>query len=498
MTFSDEHQQALQEFRQLVAGERSLIVRHQGGWQVLASYGFPEQVEVETQLCPQVLDWCWRSGESLLSEDIDADERFRSNSTLLTGIRSVLCVPLKGPDNRCRLLLYTDYRGLQARFTYTDLLNVQQWVARHGQPARTGVKRAPAQVVRAAPPASVPQITMKTDEWRSFYRMLATFLTSGISLTRGLAGLEGVPDSQAVSRVAERSRVALQQGLPLSQALAGAVHLPRQHRSLLKLAENSGSLDLVLSRLADHMERVSAAQRKLGAALVYPLFLLAGGALLAVAGPIWLLRPQLEMLASQGQQLPWLTQCLLWLGRSLSWFPTWVALAVVGVTFFRKLPEFWARADVQRRALSLAGLGRLLRKRAEYETATSLALSLEVGIPLLEALSSSLESASCVLLRQELPRFCECLKQGETLAEAFRQSEVISQQFSCLVEVGEESGKLPQVMKWVAKMAELDLELAQAALVALLEPVLLLLGGAVVGTIVIATMLPSLKLVESL
>ncbi|MFN8611839.1 MAG: type II secretion system F family protein [Vulcanimicrobiota bacterium] len=90
----------------------------------------------------------------------------------------------------------------------------------------------------------------------------------------------------------------------------------------MRLAENSDSLDLVLSKLADHMERVSATRRKLGAALVYPLFLLVGSGLLAVVGTVWLLRPQLEMLASQGQQLPWLTHCMLVLARALSWFPS--------------------------------------------------------------------------------------------------------------------------------------------------------------------------------
>lgn len=500
---SPSEEQQLLDFRSRVVGERSLILRYENGWQVLASHGFPEGlVKVDSQLCLTVLQWCWQNAEALLSDDIYEDERFRSTTMLLSDIRSVLCVPLKEPDGRCKALFYTDYRSQKAKFSYTDLLKVQQWVSKLGTPTRGGSPLP--QRISSARPAAVPPpvvkagLALSTDDWRSFFRMLSTFLSSGISLTRGLAGMEAFPDSPGLTRVAGQARISLEQGLPLSQALAGAAQLPNQHRALLRLGEGTGSLDLVLCRLADHLERVSANQRKLGVALVYPGFLLLGSGILAVAGPIWLLRPQLEMLASQGQELPGLTKGLLWLARGLSWFPTWVVL--LGATAFlaRKLPALWARTSVQRTAMALPGLGRLLRKRGEYEVATSLALSLEVGVRIMEALSNALEGVSSTLLHQELAQFSETLRQGETLAEAFRQSEVLSPEFCALVEVGEESGKLPQTMRWVAGMAELELEMALASLVALLEPVLLLFGGLVVGVIVIATMLPSLKLVEGL
>lgn len=267
---------------------------------------------------------------------------------------------------------------------------------------------------------------------------------------------------------------------------------------LIRVGEKTGALARILDTLATHSEKSEALRLKLKSAVTYPAFLIAGSLLLITIGPSYLLEGQLAILERSGQELPVLTRGLIF-WSDLVTSPLFLLLcagSVVGLVSLLSREEYRRKLVLLLHQMPL--FQDFLTLVATARFARALEISLKSGLPLLAALPLSAEAAADPLLIARTKITKTGLVQGDTLKEALKDAGFFSPSVVSLVASGEESGKLPVMLALIAQFAELELELAIRRATLLVEPVILLVMGILTALILVATLQPTLSLLEAL
>jgi len=326
-----------------------------------------------------------------------------------------------------------------------------------------------------------------------FFRSLATMLAAGLPLAQGVSALgRGAADPTVAAACEELAR-RLQRGQALSAALAGVELFPPFTVRLVSVGERAGSLDRVLAEAADYQERALTMRMRLKSALIYPLFVLAVSLVLIVVGPGYLLKGQFQLLSSLGGHLPALTVVLARVSRVVG-SPWFFVPAALGCGWLLRSQ----RSRLPAWFLAVPAFRRLARAWGAAQFARCLAVQLRAGLPLVE----SLEAAAGVLdhpeLRRRLPRAVEALRQGEDVRSCLAGLEFFPRGFLEMVAVGEQVGRLDAMLEWLARLNEEQAEYELEALVSLLEPLVMMLLGTLAALVMLATMLPTVRLLETL
>jgi general secretion pathway protein F len=324
-------------------------------------------------------------------------------------------------------------------------------------------------------------------------RQLATLVTSGMPLDQALAAVAEQADHPGAARVLTAIREQVAGGEPLSSALS---RFPRTfsqlYRGLAAVGAESGQLGAVLARLADYLDARQALRQKFVAALIYPA-LVTLIALAVIATLLLYVVPQIVAVYQQSRQtLPWLTRALIATSdfvRATGWY--WLALvaavAVVAGILLRR--EHW-RVRWQRTLLALPVVGTILRGLDTARFASTLAILIGSGAPLLRAL----ETAAGVVWAQPIRDAAEAagarVREGVSLARALASQRVFPALLTHLVANGEASGQLPAMLDRAAREQDADVERRLTWLAALVQPVLIVLMGGIVLVLVLAVMLP--------
>ncbi|MEW6281479.1 MAG: type II secretion system F family protein [Candidatus Eremiobacterota bacterium] len=511
---------ALAFMRRFLRAERMLVLfrdEESGEFRVRAAHGLdPGTVWTTAALSLGVLERVQESGQPVLSADAQQDPAFpESSSLLLSGIRSVMCVPLLARDQSVRGMLYADHCMEALVFSRSDLVRVNSYarqlerkldVLEGVEPAEPVLEPQPAPAVARpeprsapvlrAPPRSLPRISMRASVL--FLRSLATLMGAGIPIGRALTVLAEQSDEKAATELCRSVRDQVEEaGVPLSTALHGSSFSAFQVQ-LIRVGEDSGSLVEVLGELADYEERRRAFTLKLLSSLTYPAVLFAFCLVLMIVGPPFLLRGQLAMLTQLGAEPPLLTRMLFAVSdpRVTLALLALPALAGLGLAGWSRTPT--GRLQLCRWLLKLPRVGPLYRQLAVARFAGALALQLRVGQGLLGAVEKSAAASGNPLLERDIARTLEALKQGGNLQQGLEACGFFPRMFLVTLGVGEESGSVPATLQWVARMAELELEAALEVVSASLEPLLTMSIGVAAAVVALGTMLPMIKVVQSL
>ncbi len=335
------------------------------------------------------------------------------------------------------------------------------------------------------------------------FRSLATLVRSGVPLRRALAV---TIDECGDRRLAEALR-SVARDIEAGSALSTAMALrPREFSELfiamIRAGEVGGVLDQVLERLASLLERDRAMRKRLGAALAYPAIV----SVAAIALVLFLIANIIPAFAGIFEQmhvqLPLSTRVLIAVGRVLS--KPELAFALVGgcAAIYAGMRIAWRQKRVARHLDRLALLspvvGPLLRSVTIGRLARTLGTLLRSGVALLPALDATEGTLGRIPYQEMLQTVRERLREGLTLAEPFAKSKLFSALFVQLVHVGEETGTLDAMLLRAADYVELDVETAIASLGNVLEPVLIILLGSIVGTIVASVLLPLYSVIGSI
>lgn len=331
-----------------------------------------------------------------------------------------------------------------------------------------------------------------------FFRSLSTMMGAGIPINQALGLLAESSGDPVTAEVSQRLAVGVESGRTLSASMRDFPNLfSAYHVGLIRVGEQTGSLVRILDTIAQHTEKSEALRLKLKSAVTYPAVLVCCSLLLLFVGPSWLLEGQLTMLEQSGQTLPRLTRIMIaWTDVCSS--PLFVALAltlVVGGVIALRKPE--VRENLFLKFHQVPLLSHLLRLAASARFARALEVALHSGLPILKAFPLSAQATGDPLLQRLISTSVRELERGDSVGESLRAIGFFPPAFHHLVQAGDESGRMPAMLSLSAEFAEMELELALNSAAILVEPILLLLMGVFTALVLVATLQPTLSLLNA-
>jgi len=338
---------------------------------------------------------------------------------------------------------------------------------------------------------------ISTSQLSMLTRQLATLLEAGLPLEQSFSALIEQSEDESVRQILAGVRSELLAGHTLAQAMGQYKSVfPDIYRALIKAGEASGELGHVMLRLADYTESRQVLRQKVVLAFVYPAIVTVV-ALMVVLGLLIYVVPQVVSVFQQSQQtLPLLTRMLIGLSSALqaSWF--YLLLAMIGGAFMVRalLRREEIRYQWHLRILRLPVLGRLVRGLNTARMASTLAILAGSGVPLLVSLQAAAGVVTNLPMRHALDEAAKKVREGVTLSRALAASKLFPPILVHLIASGESSGKLDAMLDRAATQQEQEIGNYTSVLTSLLEPVLILLMGGVVLTIVLAILMPIIEM----
>ena len=323
-------------------------------------------------------------------------------------------------------------------------------------------------------------------------RELATLLKAGLPLDRALEILIGLAPTPPVAALLQRVRDDVRGGKALSQALdARRDVFSRFYVNIVRAGEAGGALGVVLTRLADTMERNKDLRESVKSALIYPTILIGVAVLSVMVLLVWVV-PQFEQTFSQaGKALPLPTAMVVVLGTTLrKW---WWAIAAFVVLFALWFPQHLRRPKVKHRwdvrLLGMPLIGDLLTKVEVARFARTLATLLGNGVTLLAGLAIVRETLSNTVLAGALDSVITRLREGKGFGRPLAETGLYPKLATQMILVGEESGRLEEMLTRVAEVYDREVQMAIKRFLAILEPALILGLAVMIGGIVFSILL---------
>ncbi|QGX96795.1 type II secretion system F family protein (plasmid) [Roseovarius faecimaris] len=323
-------------------------------------------------------------------------------------------------------------------------------------------------------------------------RQLAVLLSADMPAEAALDAVRA-GGSPALDRVAASAQAALMDGAPLSEALdRSGAGFPRYYIASVRSGETAGDAAQVFTELADHLESVGTDKAQISTALIYPGFVAAVSLLVCTILMVNVAPEIVAMFELSGRPLPVLTQRMLavsgWIGANLWLIGAVLAGLVVLGVLTRIVPSL--RQARYRLGLRLPLIGRLMRLGASVQYLRTLALVLASRQPVVNACGSAAEVMDIDLFRAEAEAVTQAVQTGESLSQALQNLSPIPPVARQLISAGEASARLARMTERAAMLTENGLSTERKRIAALLEPLLMIVVGAMVLVIVLAVLLP--------
>lgn len=324
-----------------------------------------------------------------------------------------------------------------------------------------------------------------------FFSQLARLLKAGVPILKALGIIAEQTDTPSLRLAITAIAEDIKTGQTFSGALAKfPVLFSGLALAIIKAGEDSGTLSVALERIAGYLRAQDETLSKIKLALIYPAFM-AGVGILTVIFMLVVVIPKIQNLyVSTGNQLPLPTSILLGISAGIARYWPWIAVLVIAAVALVRRFCATQKETVSRLVLRIPVYGNFVRKVELGRLTASMALSLSNGLHLLRAMELAGPVLSNEVIAQELHRAYERVKQGESLGRYLKQSGQFPLFMSNLIIVGEESGRLDEMLAETAAYFQKDTEEMIKILTSQFEPLMILCIGLVLGYIVIAMLLP--------
>jgi type IV pilus assembly protein PilC len=346
---------------------------------------------------------------------------------------------------------------------------------------------------------------VKVKHVTQFARQLSTLQDAGLPILRSIRILEEQQKSGSFKRIIGYLADDIEGGSTLSESMA---RFPRCFDRLMvgmvAAGETGGVLDLILARIADFLEKDQKLKARVKSAMVYPIVVL-GAAFLILLGLMTFVVPKFSQVLTElsgGQALPRLTVIVLSVSAWIAYKFGWAVLIGVpfGISFIKRvIRRFRAgRYVLDSINLRIPILGPLGSKISITRWTRTLGTLIMAGVPILDAITVTSETAGNEVYSNTLNNVHNSIRQGDTFAAPLRQSKTVDSIVSNMVAVGEETGDLDKMLLKIADNYDEQVDVLVASLMSLLEPVMIIVLGGVVMTIVLAIFLPMIGIISSL
>jgi type IV pilus assembly protein PilC len=342
-----------------------------------------------------------------------------------------------------------------------------------------------------------------------FSRQFATLIQSGMPMLRALHTLEDQSENEVLKHAIAETRNDIEAGSSLAQALERHPKVfDKLYISLVRSGESSGQLESALDRIAYQLEKLDALRRQIRSAMMYPAFIFffavaVLGAVITFIVPVFVgvFEDIAESSPGVSADLPALTQITVSISNAFrdSWFIIFPALALLIVGCFQLKKTTAGRSAWDRGKLKIpAHIGDVVHKVALARWSRTLSGSVGAGVPLLQAIRVTGETSGNVQIEEAMDEVYDSVKQGGTIAGPISRSALFPPMVGHMVAVGEETGQLEQMLAKVADFYEAEVDAKVKALTALIEPLMIVFVGGIVGFIVISMYLPMITVYNNI
>lgn len=344
---------------------------------------------------------------------------------------------------------------------------------------------------------------VKTKVLTVFTRQLATLVDAGLPLLRGLRVLERQEKNPTLKRIIGDMAVAIEGGSTFSEALGQHPKVfNRLFVNMVKAGELGGVLEVVLNRLSEFMEKAQKIKGKVVAAMFYPCAVMIVAVTILAVLMVFVV-PKFKAIFNdmlEGRGLPPFTQFVLGISDAIANHFFVSVGCVIGFIIVLKIAisTRLGRRLFDRLKLNLPVLGPVINKVAISRFTRTLGTLVSSGVPILQALTIVKETSGNVIIAEAVGSVHESVKEGETITAPLEAANVFPPMVISMVDVGEQTGALPEMLIKIADNYDDEVDNAVAAMTSLLEPIMIVFLAVVVGSIVIALFLPLITLIDQL
>ncbi|MDZ4784563.1 MAG: type II secretion system F family protein [bacterium] len=330
-----------------------------------------------------------------------------------------------------------------------------------------------------------------------FTRQFATMIDSGLPIVQSLSILSKQTDNKALRKVINSVKETVESGGTLAEGMATHPKVfDELYVNMVAAGESSGALDAIFERLSIHMEKVIKLNREVKTAMIYPGVVVGTAVVVTSVLLIFVIPTFAEMFSEFGQALPLPTQIVI----NISNFMVdnlWIISGIIvtfGSLFFRFIKTDRGKEVIHPLLLKAPIFGSLVKKVCVARFARTLGTMITSGVPLLESLSICSKTAGNKVVEREILKARVGISEGKSIVEPLMDSVVFPTMVTQMIAVGEQTGALDKMLGKIADFYEDEVDTAVGGLKQLIEPVIILVLGIVVGSIIVAMYLPIFKL----
>jgi len=378
-----------------------------------------------------------------------------------------------------------------------------------GGVAQKKASRAAKASAAAAPGAKKKGIvlfqkkTVKAKILMVFTRQLATLIDAGLPLLRGLNVLEKQERDAVLKSTINQLADSVQGGSTFSESLGQHPKIfNKLFVNMVKAGELGGVLELVLGRLAEFQEKAQKVKNKVKSAMIYPVIVLSL-AMIIMAFLMVFIVPKFQSIFHDmlgDKPLPAITEFVISISNFMQ--NHWLLLLggifalIFGFKSFARTSG--GRAVIDRLALRAPLFGNLTRKSSISRFARTLGTLVTSGVPILQALNITRETADNTVIANAITQVHDSVKEGESIVQPLEASGAFPPMVISMIDVGEETGQLPEMLLKIAEVYDDEVDTAVAGLTSMLEPIMIVMLAVIVGTIVIALFMPLISIIGGL
>ena len=359
----------------------------------------------------------------------------------------------------------------------------------------TSVKQKPKEINLKLPFSG----NISTKDLAIFTRQFATMINAGLPLVQCLDILSRQLDKQTFRDITKRVMHDIEAGTTLSEALTKHPKaFDELYVNMVNAGEAGGILDTILVRLAEYIEKIEALKRKVKGAMMYPavVMVVALGATLFML--MFIIPTFAKMFSDFGAELPLPTRIVLGLSNFIRgwWWAGVIAAILSFIGFKRYYATDKGQHVVDGMMLRMPVLGDVLRKGSVSRFTRTLGTLVSSGVPILDGLEITAKTAGNVIVKDAVMHARASIREGDTISNPLRQSTVFPPMVVQMITVGEETGALDEMLTKIADFYDDEVDTAVEALTSVIEPIMIVFMGAIVGGMVVAMYLPIFRMVN--
>lgn len=342
---------------------------------------------------------------------------------------------------------------------------------------------------------------IKVAEMAMFTKQFATMLEAGLPLMDALNTLFIQTRNRTLKRTIGKIAEDLEGGYTLADSM-------RKHKkvfsdlyvNMVEAGEKGGALGEILTRLAEYLEKTADLQRKIKGAMIYPVIVIIVAIAATVALLVFVIPTFANLYESFGAELPFLTKMVIGLSNFVKKFILLIILFLVAIIVGLRM---WYGTDpgkevIDRILLRFPIIGNLIHKQALSRFSRTLSTLLRSGVPLIDSMDITSKTTGNRVVQHALERARNSIREGSTISSPLQKSGIFPPLVVQMVHIGEQSGNLDEMLLKVSEFYDKEVDAAVEALTSALEPLIMVILGGVVGTMVIAMYLPIFKLIPTL